>query len=165
MKKTAIFYGSSTGNTESAANALAAIIDADVYNVADADAAKMNDYSNLVFGTSTWGIGDLQDDWEDFIGEVEGADLTDKVVAIFGCGDGATYSDSFVDAIGTIYEAVKDKGCTVVGSVDTAGYDFEESTAVVDDKFVGLPLDEENQPENTEDRLKEWGAEIMKAFK
>jgi flavodoxin I len=165
MKNTAIFFGSSTGNTEAAAKTLAGIIDADVYNVSKADASKLNDYNNLIFASSTWGIGDLQDDFETFISVIENAELNDKVVAIFGYGDGTCYADSFVDAIGTIYNAVKDKGCKVVGHVDTDGYEFGESTAIVDGKFVGLPLDEENQAELSDDRLSDWAEELKKAFK
>ncbi len=156
MKKTAIFFGSSTGNTETVAEAIASKLGADLFNVEDSPSDKFEEYDNLIFGTSTWGIGDLQDDWDDFISEVEDADLSGKVVALFGLGDSSSYPDSFVDGIGAIYEAVKDKDCKVVGFVDTDGYDYEESAAEVDGKFVGLPIDEDNESDMTDERIEKW---------
>ncbi len=164
MSKTAIFYGSTTGNTEAAAKQLAEKLGADIFNVANCSADKLTDYNNLLFGTSTWGVGDLQDDWEEFISEIENSDLNGKIVAIFGFGDGMTYGDSFVDGIGTIYNTVKDKGCKLVGAVDPEGYDYDSSAAEVDGKFVGLPLDEENQCELTDDRIDAWVAQIKPEF-
>lgn len=165
MSKIAIFFGSTTGNTEAAANQLAEKLGADLFNVVNSPADKLAEYDNLIFGTSTWGIGDLQDDWEGFISDVESADLNGKIVAIFGYGDGLTYGDSFVDGIGTIYKAVKDKGCKLVGATTTDGYEYDCSTAEIDGKFVGLPLDEENQCELTDDRLAAWTEQIRQDFK
>jgi flavodoxin I len=160
MGKTAIFYGSSTGNTEAAAKQIAETLEADVFDVSSSPSAQLESYDNLILGSSTWGIGDLQDDWEDFISTLEGANIEGKTVALFGFGDGAAYGESFVDAIGTLYQAVSDKGCKVVGAVDTEGYDFDTSTAVVDGKFVGLPLDEENEGHLTDERISNWVEEI-----
>ncbi len=160
MANTAIFFGSSSGNTETVANEIAEKLDAQVFNVADNPAEELNNFSNLLFGTSTWGVGDLQDDWESFLSEVENADLNGKNVALFGCGDGASYSDTFVDGMGTIYAAIKDKGCKVLGFTKTDGYDFEDSTAVVDGKFVGLPIDEDNQSDLTNERIEAWVEQI-----
>lgn len=165
MSKTAIFFGSSTGNTETAAEQIAKKLNADLFNVGDNPANKLAEYDNLIFGTSTWGIGDLQDDFDGFISEIENADLSEKVVAIFGFGDGDTYADSFVDGIGTIYNAVKDKGCKLTGFTETDSYEYDESTAIVDGKFTGLPLDEENQGEMTDERIEKWIEQIKVDFK
>ena len=62
MNKIAIFYGSSTGNTANIAGALAAALGADAFDVAKNPGEKIAEYSRLIFGTSTWGLGDLQDD-------------------------------------------------------------------------------------------------------
>jgi flavodoxin I len=167
MQNIGIFYGSSTGNTEGAAKDLQNLFGKDVatvFDVADAGAEDIENFSNLIFGCSTWGIGDLQDDFETFIKDLQSADLNGKKVAIFGFGDQDTYPDSFVDAIGEIYEAVAGKGCEVVGKVSTDGYDFDDSRAVIDGEFVGLPLDEENQSNLTETRLKNWAETLKKVF-
>ncbi|MDR1554766.1 MAG: flavodoxin, partial [Campylobacteraceae bacterium] len=44
------------------------------------------------------------------------------------------------------------------------GYSFEESTAVVDGKFVGLIVDEDNQSDLTESRVEKWVESIKSAF-
>lgn len=164
MKKVAIFYGSTTGNTKAVAEQLAEKLDADMFDVVSSPADKLAEYDNLIFGTSTWGIGDLQDDWEDFILQLENADLSGKVVAIYGLGDGCSYGDSFVDGIGTIYNAVKDNAQKVTGQTKTDGYDYSESTAEVDGVFVGLPLDDDNESDETEDRVNAWVEQIKADF-
>jgi flavodoxin len=37
----------------------------------------------LLFGSSTWGLGDLQDDWGSFIKTVASADLSSKKISFF----------------------------------------------------------------------------------
>jgi len=156
MNKTAILFGSTTGNTENVAKIIAAKLNADIFNIADKPVDKIAEYQNLILGTSTWGLGDLQDDWDSFISKLKNADLSGKVCAIFGLGDSASYADSFVDGIGTIYHAIENKGCKIVGFVETTGYDYEASTAEINGKFVGLPLDEDNESNLTIERIDKW---------
>ncbi|MDR0714756.1 MAG: flavodoxin [Bacteroidales bacterium] len=158
MNKTGIFYGSSNGNTQEAAKRIAAklgVDQKDIHDVASVKAEKLNEYDVVLLGSSTWGIGDLQDDWEGFIKALPSADWTGKKVALFGCGDSASYSDSFCDAVGKIYRAVKDLA-TVIGSVPTEGYTFDASEALIDNRFVGLLLDEENENHLSEQRIDLW---------
>lgn len=164
MSNTAVFYGSSTGNTEIAAKAIADKLGAEVFDVSDNPASELANYKNIIFGSSTWGIGDLQDDWEDFISDVESADLDGKTIAIFGCGDAGGYADSFVDAIGKIYKAIKDKNCKIIGFVEPDGYDYDFSEAEIDGMFVGLPLDEDNESDQTDDRINNWVEKIKTEF-
>lgn len=164
MSNTAVFFGSSTGNTEAAAKQIAEKLDAEIFDVSENPGAEIANFENLVFGTSTWGIGDLQDDWDGFISDVENADLNGKTVAIFGCGDAESYADSFVDGIGKIYKAVKEKDCKVVGFVDTDGYDYDFSEAEVDGKFCGLPIDEDNQDDLSDERINAWIETIKAEF-
>lgn len=160
MSEIAIFYGSTTGNTESVAKQMAEYLGADTFDVADEPTDELQNHSTLIFGTSTWGIGDLQDDWESFISELEGADLSGKTVAIFGLGDSDSYPDSFVDGMKAIYDAVEGKGCKIVGAVETNDYEYDSSISEVDGKFVGLPLDEDNESDKTEERIKNWIEQI-----
>ncbi len=156
MGKRVIIFGSSTGNCETAANEIStALGECDVVNVSSASAATLTEYDSIILGSSTWGVGDVQDDFLDYIDVLAEADLAGKKVAIFGTGDPASFSDSFVDAMGDIYEAVTKAGATVVGFVDDCGYDYDESRAVVDGHFVGLPLDYDNDDE-TESKITEW---------
>lgn len=161
----AVVYGSAMGNTEGAANLIAeklGINDSDVFNIADIDADKINSYDKLIIGTSTWGSGDLQDDWDAF--DFSGLDLNGKTVALFGMGDSESYSDSYCSAIGKLAQKLKEAGANLVGEVSTDGYNFESSEAVVDGKFVGLALDNDNQEDLTESRIDAWVEQIRPQF-
>ncbi|MCT4613345.1 MAG: flavodoxin FldA [Marinifilaceae bacterium] len=164
MGRTAVFYGSTMGNTESVANRISAKLGAECFNISDITIEKLIEYDNLVLGSSTWGIGDLQDDWESFLPELDGADLSGKKIAIFGCGDGSAYSDSFVDAIGKIHAVVSGKNCEVLGSVDSSDYEFDASEAEEDGKFYGLAIDEDNQSDMTEERITNWVKVLEESF-
>jgi flavodoxin I len=123
-----------------------------------ADVVAANE--NLILGTSTWGAGELQDDWYDGLKVLQSADLTGKVIALFGCGDCESYGDTFVGGLGELYDGIKQSGARIVGSVSTDGYTFDDSAAVVDGKFVGLPLDDVNEDNMTDGRIDAWIAQI-----
>jgi len=166
MKKTGIFFGSSTGNTESVAYKLQHLLgdqNAETHNVETAEQADLERYPFLIFGTSTWGIGELQDDWESFLEIVDKVDLSQKKVALFGLGDQEIYPDSFADAIGKIYDRIEGS-TTIVGQWPTDGYDFEESVAVKNNQFVGLILDIDNQPSLSDSRINAWVELLKKEF-
>ncbi|MBK1972862.1 flavodoxin FldA [Campylobacter sp. TTU-622] len=159
----AIVYGSSMGNTEGAANTIASKLGInDVFNISDIDADKINSYDKILFGTSTWGSGDLQDDWDSF--DFSALNLSGKTVAVFGMGDSESYSDTFCSGMGKLAENLKNAGANLVGEVSTNGYTFEASEAVVDGKFVGLALDNDNQEDQTESRIDAWVEQIKPYF-
>jgi flavodoxin I len=160
MKKTIVIYGSSTGTCEAIAEKIASKLGTDVLNVQDLTADIIAENENLILGTSTWGAGELQDDWYDGVKLLQAADLSGKVIALFGCGDAESYSDTFVGGMGELYEAVKASGARLVGQVDVDGYTFDDSSAVVDGKFVGLPLDDVNEDDKTDSRIDGWLAAI-----
>ena len=167
MQTIGIFYGSSTGNSEAAAQQMQKEFGASVatiYDVSSAKTADIEKYSNIIFGCSTLEIGELEYDFEDFLPEIESANLQGKKIAIFGLGDQYSYPDSFVDSIGIIYEVIKDKGCQLVGIVSTEGYDYDESKGELDGQFLGLPLDEDNQDDLTNERIKNWVDQLKKEF-
>ena len=152
------------GNTEEAASFLAENLglENELLNVANCDAAKLNGFDKLILGVSTWGTGDLQDDWDAF--DFGGLKLGGKTVAIFGTGDAEGYADSFCGAMGKLYDEVVKAGANVVGAVSTDGYSFEESEAVRDGKFIGLPLDADNESDKTETRILTWIEQIKPHF-
>ena len=161
MKKTIIIYGSSTGTSEDLAGRIGAILGVDnVINVTDLDDSVIANNDNLILGTSTWGAGEVQDDWYDGLKVIKNADLSGKIVALFGCGDSESYPDTFVGGMLEIYNAVKQAGANVIGAVATDGYTFDDSESVVDGKFVGLALDEVNEDSKTDERIDNWVAEI-----
>lgn len=160
MSKTIVIFGSSTGTCEAIAEKIGSRLGAEVLNVQDltADVVAAND--NLILGTSTWGAGELQDDWYDGINVLKSADLSSKTIALFGCGDCESYGDTFVGGIGELYDAIKNSGANFVGAVSTDGYTFDDSAAVVDGQFVGLPLDDVNEDDKTDGRIDAWIAQI-----
>ena len=161
MGSTAIFYGSTEGNTEAVAEKLKDLLgDVDLFNVDSASVDDLQKYDNLIFGASTWEIGELQEDWESFIDVLEDVDYNGKTVAFFGTGDADGYPDTFVDALGIIYERIADSGAKFIGQVDPDEYTFDESRAIIDGTFIGLPIDEDNEPDLTDGRLEKWANQI-----
>ncbi|MDR2810750.1 MAG: flavodoxin FldA [Tannerellaceae bacterium] len=163
MKKTGIFYGSSSGTTEDLAQRIATLLgvgSADMYNVSDVPASAVAPYEVIILGTSTWGSGDLQDDWDSFLPKLKKVDLSGKTIALFGAGDSSSFGDTFCDGIGIIYKQLKATGATFAGATPVDGYTFYSSEAVVDGAFVGLPLDEANESHLTDSRLARWIAQL-----
>ncbi|MFW6312645.1 MAG: flavodoxin [Spirochaetota bacterium] len=167
MAKIGIFYGSSTGNTEDAAERIAQAFgagEAETTEISATTADEILEFDNIIFGASTWGSGDLQDDFEDFMATLEGMDFSGKKVAVFGLGDQENYPDTFVDGIGIIAKAVQARGGTIVGKISTDGYSYDSSEAEEDGKFLGLPLDEDNEPDATQDRIENWVSALKQEF-
>ena len=138
MDKVHVIYGSTTGMTEAVAAKIANSLGAQVFNVNAADAAAF-DAELLVLGSSTWGIGDLQDDWAAKLDEVKG-NFAGKKVAVFGLGDSQGFADSFCVAAETIANAAKDAGATLVGDV--------------------LKLDDTNEADQTDAKIAAWVAPL-----
>lgn len=164
MSKTGIFYGTSSGNTEDVAARIKNELgeDAELFDVGSASAQDVMNYNNIIFGASTWGAGDIQDDFETFLDNLQDVDLTGKNIAIFGLGDSASYSDTFANAIGHIYEVVGKYN--VVGGVSADDYDYEESISVLNGKFFGLAIDEDNESDKTDERIRNWVSGLKKSF-
>ena len=160
MKKTIVVFGSSTGTCEAIAEKIARKLGCEVMDVQNLTVEVVESHENLILGTSTWGAGELQDDWYDGLKVLQGADLSGKTIALFGCGDCESYSDTFVGGIGELYNGIKASGARFVGAVDTDGYSFDDSEAVIDGKFIGLPLDDVNEDDKTDTRIDAWIAEI-----
>lgn len=165
MPKIGIFYGSSTGHAEKVAHLLADQFgqEAVTINVADASAEDLQKFPYLILGTSTWDIGAMQDDWEDFMDQLRSADLKDKKVALYGLGDQENYPEGFADGLGVLYRELEGR-TTIVGKWPAEGYRFIESEAFVDGQFVGLVIDDDNQPKLTPERVKQWADQLKKEF-
>ena len=67
----------------------------DVIDASKITTEKVESYDILLLGTSTWGDGELQDDWYDAIKMIRTADLNGKIVALFGCGGTINYTHFF----------------------------------------------------------------------
>lgn len=164
MASVGIFYGSDTGNTEHVAKQIQKELGKhliDTHDIAKSSKEQIAEFDLLLFGIPTWYYGEAQCDWDDFFPELEEIDFKDKLVAIFGCGDQEDYAEYFLDALGMIRDIVEPKGAILVGAWPTEGYEFEASKGLLDEHhFIGLGIDEDRQPELTEQRIKQWCTQL-----
>lgn len=169
MSKIAIFYGPVGGAVNRVADKIKDAIGVDkveMLAVKDASVEDLTKYDKMIFGMSTvgkdtWDSEYSTNDWGKFMPEISKADYSAKKVAVFGLGDHVTYAHGFVDHIGLLGKELMQNGAELVGPVDTDGYEFEESEAIVDGKFIGLPIDEDFEPELTDERIAAW-LEVLK---
>lgn len=162
-----VFYGSTTGNTQEAAEKIKEQLGErvpDLHDVNSAEPEELENYDLILLGVPTWNVGEMQDDWAEFIPRMEGLDLAGKKVAFFGVGDARGYPNNFLDALGELWDAVKVLGePELIGVWPTEEYNFEESRGLYDDDhFLGLGLDEDNESELTDERIERWITQILK---
>lgn len=156
MKSTIVIYGSSTGSCQSIAETIATKLGVEAVDVANISDDNIKGNDNLILGTSTWGAGEMQDDWYDGAKTLKSAGLAGKTVALFGCGDSESYPDTFCGGMKELYDAAVEAGANVLPGVSTDGYTFDDSEAVDGDHFVGLALDDVNEDDKTEERIDTW---------
>ncbi|SRR5579883_1967594 len=168
MSKIGLFFGTQTGNTQTESEIIQKEFGGDsvvtLNDVSQAEPSDFNNYDYIIVGCPTWNVGELQSDWEDLYDELDNIDFTGKKVAYFGPGDQVGYPDTFQDALGILEEKISENGGETVGYWPTEGYEFSESKAVRDGKFVGLALDEDNQSDLTEERIKAWVTQLKPEF-
>ena len=95
---------------------------------------------------------------------MENIDLKGRKFALFGLGNQIDYSEYYLDGMGILYNYLKEKGAVIIGRWPVEGYDFASTLAITDDDstFVGLALDNDNQPDLTPDRAATWVEQILK---
>lgn len=175
MANIGIYFGTDTGRTRRIAKSIAKKLGdaaADPINVAKATVEDFLSHDALIIGTPTLGDGELpglesgaqSESWAEFLPQLDGADMSGKVVAIFGLGDQEKYGNEFCDAMIELYDCVTACGATVIGAWPVEGYSFKTSQAVMDDAFVGLALDHDNQADQTEARVDTWLAQVTPAL-
>lgn len=156
MKSTIVIYGSSTGTCQGIAETIASKLGCEAVDVTSIDDSTIASNENLILGTSTWGAGEMQDDWYDGVKVLKSAGLAGKTVALFGCGDSESYPDTFCGGLKELHDAAAEAGATVLPGVSTDGYTYDDSEAVDGDNFIGLVLDEVNEDDKTEGRIDAW---------
>jgi len=117
MVKAIIIYGSTTGTTEDIAHIVAqemksSGMDVAVKNVSSSDPEELADYDLILLGCSTWGDGELQDDFIDFEEKLRSVNLSGKKVAVFGPGE-SSYSQ-FCKAVDILEETLKQSGAELI---------------------------------------------------
>jgi flavodoxin I len=168
MATVGLFFGTQTGNTQTIAELIQQEMGGDrvvmVTDIADAAPADFEAYDCLIIGCPTWNVGELQSDWEGFYDDLDQITFQGKKIAYFGLGDQIGYSDNFQDAMGILEAKITSLGGQTVGFWPVTGYDFNESKAVRNNQFIGLAIDEDNQGDFTEARIKQWVSQLKSAF-
>jgi len=119
MNKTVIIFGSTTGNTETVAKwikeaLLAADVKTELWNAADIKVQTAAPYDMIIFGSSTWGQGDMQDDFINVYNDLTEEILSGKKVAVFGCGDNDMFPDNFCQAVDEIEKRARECGAQIM---------------------------------------------------
>jgi flavodoxin I len=170
MSKTAIFFGPEKGSVNRVADMIRDFIGQDkieMIPVKNATVADFDRFDQIIFGISTvgketWDGKPASTDWGKFLPEISKGNFDGKKVAMFGLGDHITYSYNFVDFMGLLAKELGKTKAKIVGQVSIEGYEFDESLAVINGMFTGLPLDEDFEPELTKDRLTSWLQSLYK---
>jgi flavodoxin I len=172
MSKIAIFFGPAQGSVHRVAKLIASKIGEDktpLIHVTDASMDDLARYDKIIFGISTvgketWDQKFSNADWARFMPIVTDFDFKGKKIAIFGLGDHVTYAYHFVNSLGTLAKIVLENGGKLIGRVSPEGYDFQDSEALENGEFLGLPVDEDFEPELTDTRVSAWVDKLMKDF-
>ena len=173
MKKIAILYAPAKGRTEKVAKMVCKMAGEEKFDLILVDDQTSPEifklYDKIIFGISTvgrdsWDASYTKIGWDFFLPKLEKFDFKGKTVAIFGLGDHLLYANNFVDAMGALAKVLESNGANLIGKCGTEGYTFSESEALVNDVFLGLPIDEDNEEELTKGRLDKWLKEISKDF-
>lgn len=170
MPRIGLFYGTNDGHTEDVAHRIAQRFDrieqdvVEVINIGVAKAEELLDWDLLILGIPTWNIGELQDDWDVMFSYLDDLDLSGKKIAIFGLGDQYGYPTTFLDAVGMLGEKMLQLGATLAGYWPADGYQVEDSRALDGDQFMGLAIDEDNEPEKTDERIDRWVTQVAAEF-
>ena len=168
MAKIGLFFGTQTSNTQTAAEIIQKEFGGDsvvdLNDISKVEKSDFESYNYIIIGCPTWNVGELQSDWENFFDELDSIDFSGKKVAYFGEGDQIGYPDTFQDAMGMLEEKITEQGGETVGYWSTDGYEFTDSKALRDGKFVGLALDEDNQSDLTDKRIKTWVNRLKQEF-
>lgn len=168
-----LFYGTNSGATEEAAQYLAKKakdfdLDLQPQNIVESDSLeKILAYDQLILGIPTWNFGEYQDDWQDLVDCLPDEPIFQgKTVAMFGLGDQEAFTDWFLDAMGMLAEELLARGATLIGCWPSDDYTHDASKAILEEGwFCGLALDDDSQPQLTEERINQWLADIVPQFR
>jgi flavodoxin I len=172
MSKTAIFFGPEKGSVNRVAELIKTMIGSEkveLVSVKNATHSDFERYDQIIFGISTvgketWDGNPPTTDWGKFLSQISLGNFKGKTVALFGLGDHITYSSSFVDFMGLLARELMKTEARIVGQVPVERYEFDESYAIFDGMFIGLPLDEDFEPELTPERVKKWIVQLSEDF-
>ena len=169
MSKVKLIFGTDTGNTDHVINTyiLGELENNNFeHEIVEVDEITPEDWEShdfYILGIPTWYDGLLQSSWEEYFDDFQEIDFTGKTVALFGLGDQVGYGEWFCDGIGILAEVIIKNGGKVIGNWPREGYDYVGSKAVLNENlFYGLPIDEDNEDDLTQERCEAWIEQLKK---
>jgi len=170
MKEIVLLYWPKEGSVEKSAKKLFESFDKneiDIFDLDSFDLKNLKNYKTIILGNSTvgaerWQDADNNNIWFSFFRELKDYDISKHQIALFGLGNQVLYPAHFVDGLGFLYEEVKNLNGNIIGKWPTEGYSFTDSEGVEDDYFYGLALDEDFEPELTQERINKWIEQLKK---
>jgi len=157
-----LIYGTRTYNTKRVAEKIAKASGLVAIPVEKLTLEAFSAFDHLIVGAPTLNTGNVVrrsgTPMDEFLYTVLPAagSLHGKKVALFGLGEQMPYPSSFCEALDELGTCFRDSGAQLIGRWPLDGYDIWESRAVWNGEFVGLTIDEEDQPELTDERIERW---------
>ena len=148
MVKAIIVYGSNSGETEWISEIIGDVLRSKNFNVKIKDVTEIEDpeellnYDLILIGSSTWGLGELQENMKTFEPELQKLNLAGKLAAAFGPGDKQGYPDYFCKAVDIIEDDLVRCGAEIV--------------------MPALKVDESEDREKREEQIRKWAEELIK---
>ena len=146
-KRLGIFYAPSGGSVHKVARLIKQkLVDLqpDLFVISDVTPLRLLSYHNLILVCSS------------FLPKMLRIRLEGRKVAIVGLGDHVSYPNNFVDGMGILGRTIGEIGGQLIGETETRDYIFNDSRALQEGKFIGLPLDEDYEADKTETRIDNW---------
>ena len=145
MEKAILIYGSTIGNTEILSKSVEeglkiSDVEVTVKNVETANVEELKDYDAIILGCSTWGEGELQDDFVSFEQEMEKISLNGEKAAVFGPGDSDVYPDTFCDAVDILEKRLRNCGVEII--IDSLKIDGDVESKCEEAKNWGKKIGE-----------------------
>ncbi len=173
MKKIVLLYWGKGGNVENTAKKVYDMFNPeiiDMFDIVSFDASTLNSYKLMIIGHSTVGTDNWDDatannEWNRFYRKLDGIGQINILATSFGLGNHILYPDHFVDNLGHYKNEMDKLNIKTIGKWSSVGYKFTNSDGEINGFFYGLALDVDNEPKQSEERIKNWTEEIKKEMK
>ena len=163
VKAIGLFYAPSGGSVHKVAKRIKQKIKdrkVDMLYIRDVKPEDFLNYRNIILVSSTSGKdawnNDETDEWAAFMPGLQKLRLDGRRIALVGLGNSVLYPNNFVDGLSNFADLIEEKGGILIGKTETDGYTYTLSRSIQDNLFMGLPLDEDNEANQTDARIEKW---------
>ncbi len=165
MKKEVLFFATKSGATKEVCDLISKELKIELFDIKELSkeelSKKISSFDKVIFATSSYGFGELSDEWESKIAALSEVNFKDKTVALVGVGNQERHGDSFCSAMVDFLPKIK--GASLVGQTEADGYKFKLSSAFINGKFIGLCVDFKGDTK-WQERVKNWCKNLKNNF-